>query len=67
MIVSDLYLCAAPCDAGESSREASRLELRGEVFYTTSKSQASFNRYLTTTLLIYDTITSEKLSVAVTL
>ena len=59
MIVSDLYVCAAPRDTGESSREASRLELRGEVLYTMSKAQGSCNRHLTTTLLIYDTITSE--------
>jgi len=54
-----MCVCAASRDAGESSREASRLELRGEVLYTTSKAQGSFNRHLTTTLLIYNTITSE--------
>lgn len=52
-------MCAAPRDAGESSREASRLEVRGEVLHTTSKTQGSFNRHLTTTYLICDTITSE--------
>jgi len=54
-----IYTCAAPRDAGESSREVSPLELPGEVLYTTSKAQGSFNRHLTTTLLINDTITSE--------
>jgi hypothetical protein len=54
-----IYMCAAPRDAGESSREAPRLELRGEVLNTTSKAQGSFIRHLSTTLLIYDTITSE--------